>query len=344
MEILVISREFPPYVLGGISYHLKNLYNEIQNLGHNVTVLAGKCPQSWNELEKEVDPNINVIPVEFGYRKGYYLLYPVSLWSKLVRLDTSKYDIAITHTPLPFKIPHLNLITKYHDCVTETRPYIRDGLSTFGKIGDSFLHPIRKRIDQTSLHKSDKGIFVSELNKNAWEKHYEAQLETDVIYNGVDVDKFYPTSRDGDYVLFVGSSERKGISKVLKYAESGEYTVHIVGDTEVENNNIITHGRVSQEKLRELYSGALATIHPTKFEAFGNIVLESLSCGTPVITTNKCGAGEVLTEETGIITNKISEGLERIESTKEQECRKVAENYSWNKVADKTISLINETI
>jgi len=55
MDILVISREFPPYVLGGISYHLRNLYTTIASEGHNVTVVAGRCRDAGYSPECSVE-------------------------------------------------------------------------------------------------------------------------------------------------------------------------------------------------------------------------------------------------------------------------------------------------
>jgi len=340
MRILVLSREFPPYVLGGISYHLMNLYNRIQELGHEVTVLSGKCPQSWNDLQNEVHPDINVIPIEFGYRKGYYVLYPIALYKRMSKIDTSKFDIAVSHTPLPYSVPGLDMITKYHDCVAETRPFIRNGLSKVERVGDSILHPIRSWIDQKSIQKSDHGMFVSNLNKNSWSNHYDIDLGTSVIYNGVDSERFYPTKEKQDYVLFVGSSERKGLSKVIEYSRHSEYPVHIVGSVNIDKENITCHGRVSQERLRELYSGAIATIHPTKFEAFGNVILESLSCGTPVVTTQRCGAAEILNEDTGTVTDDLVSGIEKVKNMNPDACRETALMYPWEKTAKKTLSCI----
>jgi len=57
--------------------------------------------------------------------------------------------------------------------------------------------------------------------------------------------------------------------------------------------NIEFLGRVSDEELRDLYSGARAFIFPALEDA-GVMVLESLACGTPVIAYNKGGAVEFI--------------------------------------------------
>ena len=44
-------------------------------------------------------------------------------------------------------------------------------------------------------------------------------------------------------------------------------------------------GFVSEDKLPEVYSRAHVLVNPTVVDTFGLVILESLACGTPVITT-----------------------------------------------------------
>ncbi|MEZ4826966.1 MAG: glycosyltransferase family 4 protein [Bacteroidia bacterium] len=50
-----------------------------------------------------------------------------------------------------------------------------------------------------------------------------------------------------------------------------------------------------------LYTAADFTIHPARYEPFGQVVSESLACGTPVIISGKTGAGEILSPSDGLI-------------------------------------------
>lgn len=344
MNILVLSREFPPHLLGGISYHLKNLYNEVVENGHNITVLAGTCPQSYDDFDGNISEKITVEPVEFGYRKGYYVLYPLALRKKLPSINLIKFDIAVAHTPLPFEIPNLPLVTKYHDCVAETRQHMRPKMSKFDKIGDSILHPLRRIIDQRSLQITDYAIFNSQVNKEGWTSNYEFDGSYSVIFNGVDTDLFKPVeAQTQEYVVFVGTTEQKGLGEVTNYADKYRRPVHIVGSIQLDHPNIICHGRVSQTKLRDIYVKATATIHPAKFESFGNTVLESLACGTPVVTTSQCGASGVLTDETGVVTTDLDSGIEEVADFEPDVCRQVAEDYKWGHVARRTEEIL-ETV
>lgn len=52
-------------------------------------------------------------------------------------------------------------------------------------------------------------------------------------------------------------------------------------------------GKVSEERLIELYQNAVCVMFPSLFEGFGFPVLESLACGVPVMTTRRSSLPEV---------------------------------------------------
>jgi hypothetical protein len=53
-------------------------------------------------------------------------------------------------------------------------------------------------------------------------------------------------------------------------------------------------GRVSDDQLRALYTGAAAVLCPSLAEGFGRVPLEAMSCGTPCIVARHQGTEEVL--------------------------------------------------
>lgn len=58
----------------------------------------------------------------------------------------------------------------------------------------------------------------------------------------------------------------------------------------------------------ELFAAADFTLHPSFYEPYGQIVPESLSCGTPVIIAEGVGAKEVVGENEGIIVKDYEPG------------------------------------
>ena len=52
-------------------------------------------------------------------------------------------------------------------------------------------------------------------------------------------------------------------------------------------------GYVPEERLPDLYAHALATVYPSLYEGFGLPVVESMACGTPVLTSRSSSLAEI---------------------------------------------------
>jgi alpha-1,3-rhamnosyl/mannosyltransferase len=52
-------------------------------------------------------------------------------------------------------------------------------------------------------------------------------------------------------------------------------------------------GEVPEERLAELYSGAVAMVYPSLYEGFGLPVVEAMQCGTPVVLSRDPALREV---------------------------------------------------
>jgi glycosyltransferase involved in cell wall biosynthesis len=114
----------------------------------------------------------------------------------------------------------------------------------------------------------------------------------------------------GDYVLFVGTAEpRKGLDTLLD-AWSGPalrgQSLVVVGPRGwggvdvtqgarvrgIEDRVIVT-GRVDDLDLAALYSGASLVVMPSRAEGFGLPVLEAMTLGVPVVTSDDPALREV---------------------------------------------------
>ncbi|WP_425498377.1 glycosyltransferase family 4 protein [Halogeometricum salsisoli] len=336
----MISREWPGHVLGGISYHLSNLYSNLSRRGHEITVITGTCPQAADKLRHEAPEVKSIHPVQFGFRQGYYLLFPVAFGHFKRSFDFAPYDICITHTEVPFELP-IPTISKRHDCYRATKEWIRDGLSGMKAIGDRIIDPFRRVIDRRSITAADCIIYNSAVCRAGWETAYDINTPSTISHNGIDLDTFYPdpSTGGGGYILFVGGSERKGLSKVIEFAENTGESVAIAGPEEISSSNVTALGKLSQSKLRRVYSDAEVTIHPAGWEAFGNVILESVACGTPVVATPNCGAVEVLPETACVVTSDIASGVRDAQRLSSDDCVTAAQNCSWGETAEETVDV-----
>ncbi|MDR1698987.1 MAG: glycosyltransferase [Prevotellaceae bacterium] len=108
-----------------------------------------------------------------------------------------------------------------------------------------------------------------------------------------------------------------------------------------ENPDAIFIDWVEREKLPAIYSSADLLLLPSRFDTFSNVVLESLSCGCPVIAYNTKGPKDIIRNgQDGFLVNTLSEMQERVEeflsledrSAMKQSAAKRAATYAPRKI------------
>jgi glycosyltransferase involved in cell wall biosynthesis len=120
------------------------------------------------------------------------------------------------------------------------------------------------------------------------------------------------------------------LNKLFAKLPSDEYELGIVGYPAVKPkyNNIKYIGYIKDPKaLNELYAAADYTIHPSTYDAFGQIITESLYSGTPVIISKNVGAKEIVKKEYGTIVDnfEINTWLDLLKNI-DQEAFEIPEN------------------
>lgn len=100
--------------------------------------------------------------------------------------------------------------------------------------------------------------------------------------------------------LFVSTShKRKGLDlliEIFSKSENKDKHLYIAGsNTKYNQSNIHSLGFVNN--TFELYTAVDATLHPAIYEPFGQIISESIACGTYVIVSDKVGAKEIIQDE-----------------------------------------------
>ncbi len=128
----------------------------------------------------------------------------------------------------------------------------------------------------------------------------------------------------------------KGIEEAISIFQKLGKKLKIVGEahgfSDVESKvkggkskNIEFLGRVSDEKLWELYARSKAFVALARDEDFGMTVVEAQAAGTPVIAFNGGGFKEsVIDNVTGVLIDEVNE-------TSVKEAIKKIERKNWNK-------------
>lgn len=141
------------------------------------------------------------------------------------------------------------------------------------------------------------------------------------------------------------------INKMLPNRIKDDVHWLIVGDGPIKHtletmapDNMTLTGYIQGSDLAQIYATADLFVFPSASETFGNVVLESLACGTPVVGANAGGVqtiiqngitGMLCTEkDVGEFVNAITSIIsrERTRQVMSENGRKYAQTKSWNSV------------
>lgn len=176
-----------------------------------------------------------------------------------------------------------------------------------------------------ALHRKKKAAFEGldavVVTPSRWladlaEQSFLKQFPIRVIHNGIDLSVFKPTpsaEKQDVFTLLGVSTEwgyRKGLDTFVRLAEElgDAYQIVLVGtnkklDRALPKTIRSIHRTDSAQQLAQLYTAADLFVNPTREENFPTVNLESLACGTPVLTYRTGGSPESLTEQVGAVVN-----------------------------------------
>ncbi len=159
--------------------------------------------------------------------------------------------------------------------------------------------------------------WLANLAKRSFFKN--ASVET--INNGIDLNVFRPT-RLGSNLRFLADYKfiilgvafdwgyRKGLDVFIELSKQldSDYQIVLVGTNEtidslLPKNIISIHKTNSKEELAQLYSIADLFVNPTREDTFPTVNIESIACGTPVLTFKTGGSPEIINELCGSIVD-----------------------------------------
>lgn len=205
--------------------------------------------------------------------------------------------------------------------------------------------------------------WLADLVKQSFLKEYPVK----VINNGIDLNVFKPTHSDfrmrygipdGKFILLgvaLGWGTRKGLDvfvEIAKRLPQDDYQVVLIGTDEkvkklLPPNIISIHKTHNQSELAGLYSSADLFVNPTKEDNYPTVNMESIACGTPVLTFKTGGSHEMVGERTGAVVPKddveaLLKEICRINAGRlnrvEEECLKQAKSFDMR---DRFLEYIN---
>ena len=195
--------------------------------------------------------------------------------------------------------------------------------------------------------------WLADLVKQSFLKDYPIK----VINNGIDLSVFKPLKsnfrekhgiKDNEYILLgvaFSWGKRKGLDVFIELSKrlSDEYKIVLVGtndnvDKQLPNNIISIHRTQNQTELAEIYSAADLFVNPTREDNYPTVNMESIACGTPVLTFKTGGSPEILDEFCGSVVDcddvdSLEKEIIRICETKpysKEACLERAKSFDMN--------------
>lgn len=120
-------------------------------------------------------------------------------------------------------------------------------------------------------------------------------------------------------------------------------------------SRLVFSGNLDEERLADLYRGALFLIFPSLYEGFGLPIIEAFSCGTPVITSNVTAMPEIAGEAACLVDpNNVEDIANSIDDLyQSQDLRAAlrkkglirARSFNWQAVVDRirfTVDRVNK--
>ena len=211
-----------------------------------------------------------------------------------------------------------------------------------------------------------KIITVSEYSRNEIVKHLGFSTEkVNTIYHGVDNKRFTPGySSSKDYFLHISSYQaKKNIERLVKaYTKvvSNEEVLPLViisNNCPIKSNNpklIIINKKVSSDEIARYMKSAYGFMFPSLHETFGMPLVEAMSSGVPVVTSNSTSCREIV-DNNGLLINprsiqEISESFLELSFNKKLRDKFVgkgldrAKDFSWVKCANEHVKIFKNII
>jgi len=314
----------PPKLYGGTERIASMLTEELIRRGHHVTLYAtgdSKTKAKLRYLVKEAvgigncSSLLNMAQVNSAYR------------------DEEQFDIFHNHAGF-FGIASSKYITK-PTVTTMHNDYLLPGSVEFDYFRDA-----------------SHFVFISKKQQ----KRLHGLRSAGVVYNATNTDAYKFSDEKKDYLLFLGNCYmHKGPDIAVRAAKrlkkkliiSGKYDQgkqerwfkkHIA--PQIDNRNIVFRPLIPFKEKLQLYQHAKCLLFPIRWEEpFGLVMIEAMSCGTPVVAFNRGSVPEVIKHgETGFIANNYREFISYVKRVGEidpKKCRQwVEKKFSIQIMAD----------
>lgn len=324
MKILMLSWEYPPRVVGGISRVVHDLSHKLVNDGHEVTVVTYK------------DGNVPYIEDDNGvmvYRVDNFMISSNNLidWTMQLNFNMIAKTGEIIAEKGSFDVIHAHdWLVAYAAKTLKTAyniPLVSTIHATEAGRNSGIRDEQQRYINDTEwmlTYESSEVIVNSNYMRSELQRLFGLPYEKiNVIPNGVNLNMYDGIEKDYDFrrkyamdnekiILFMGRLVyEKGIQtlisampKILNHYHDAKLLIAGKGGMidELRNqvnylglgNKVYFTGYLGSKDVQKMYKCADISVFPSTYEPFGIVALEAMLSGTPVVVSDVGGLNEIV--------------------------------------------------
>jgi glycosyltransferase involved in cell wall biosynthesis len=332
-QVAPLFEAVPPVTYGGTERVVAYLVDALVELGHEVTLFASGDSRTRARLVSAAPRSLRLDttchdPMAPQIRE-------LELVSRMAhRFDVIHFHTGFLHLPLTRYLPAPSVTTMH------------------GRLDIEELAPLMKDFRDVPL--------VSISNDQRRPCPHQRWCAT--VYHGLPPRLLPYNASPGDYVAFIGRiSPEKRLDRAIEIARRAGMELRVAAkidaaDRDYFNAEIaglmtqphVTYlGEIGETEKAELLGGARALLFPIDWpEPFGMVVIEALSCGTPVLAWRGGSVPELLEPEvTGWIVESIDaavEALRRVDTIDRAACRAAFEQrFTAERMARDYVAVYN---
>lgn len=382
MKIAIVS----PYITS--KFESEKFYN-IQSFSISSELVKHDIAVDIYTGRKEGDPAERVIPVsEKHFFKVQYLpvLFEIAqqpvLRSLISRLKKGNYDLIQTSEDFQFTTLQIASLNKS----LKSPLVIFQGMYAYPSTKPwNILYPLYdKTLGRFILHSTS--LVVAKTTKAEKFMRNKGYSNVVTIPIGVDDELFYPREREifrgkvgireeDPLIIYVGILEDRrdplslidAMSLVIKNIPNANLL--IIGDGPLKGevlerikeknleSNIKILSKIPNAEMPYVYSSADLFVLLSQFEIFGMVILESMACATPVISTHTAGALDLINhgkngmlipfknpEKTGEVIIGLLENRDLLAEMGKNARKTILDRYAWSNLGERYASVYKKLI
>lgn len=257
------------------------------------TSFLQKFPKFFKKRKKILLPFMTVAPETYNLRDFDLVISSSGSFSKGVIVKPKTVHICYMHSPMRY-------VWDWHHEYLEENDF-KGKVKFFTRLVLNYV----RMWDRSSAQRPDFIIANSEYTAKRIKKYYGRSSQ--VIYPPVQINDITPQKNNDGYFLVVSRlSPYKKIDVIIEAFQKLDLPLIIVGEggqkkelerkiEEGKNKKIKMAGWKSRQELIGLYQNARAFVFAGE-EDFGIVAVEAMAAGKPVLTLNKGGMREIVSE------------------------------------------------